>query len=298
MNAEVDIETQARALGWSPKEHFKGDPRHWVDAETYVNRGEQIMPILRQNNRKLESELTSTKSELAALKAQLEASNAAIKELKSFNSKTARDAAKATRADLIRGITEAREAGNVEQEVALQDQLDETRAAIREAEKEAAADPEATRSGADPAAKPPLNPALSAAKTVFDTWRSENTWYDEDPVKHGLAEGFAVKLRKEGTDLTGRAFFDEVARQVNAFTGGTKREPPPKDKVEGGGRGNGGGGGGGSSAGHSFADLPADAKAACDKFASRGDISIGKGKTFETLEDWRKHYTNEYFSRE
>jgi len=293
MNAEVDVEAQARALGWSPKEHFKGDPRHWVDAETYVNRGEQIMPILRQNNRKLETELTATKGELAALKAQLEASQAAITELKSFNSKTSRDAAKATKADLIRGITEAREAGNVEQEVTLQDQLSETNAAIREAEKNANAEGEAKPS---PTAAKPLDPALSAAKAIFDAWKAENAWYDDDPVKHGLAEGFAVKLRKDGTDLTGRAFFDEVTRQVNAFTGG-KKEAPRSDKVEGGGRGS-GQGGGGASVGKSFSDLPPEAKAACDKFASRGDITIGKGKTFETLEDWRKHYTNEYFSRE
>jgi hypothetical protein len=292
MNAEVDVEAQARQMGWSPKEHFKGDPRHWVDAETYVNRGEQIMPILRQNNRKLEGELTATKTELAALTAKLEAANTAVEELKRFNSATARDKAKATRADLIRGITEAREAGEVEREVTLQDQLSETNAAIREADKNADAGGEAKPS---PAAKPPLDPALSAAKTVFDTWRQDNAWYDEDPVKHGLAEGFAVKLRKDGTDLTGRAFFDEVAKQVDAYTGG--RKPPPRtDKVEGGGRGS-SQGGGRSPSGQSYADLPADAKAACEKFAQR-DISIGKGKTFENIEAWRTHYANEYFSRD
>lgn len=296
MNAEVDIETQARSLGWSPKEHFKGDPRHWVDAETYVNRGEQIMPILRQNNRKLEGELTSTKSELAALKAQLDASNAAIAELKNFNSLTARDKAKGTKADLIRGITEAREAGDVEREVTLQDQLSETNTAIREAEKNADSKNrgEAERSEAKPTPAAD-SAAIDAAKAVFSAWRSENTWYDEDPVKHGLAEGFAVKLRKDGTDLTGRAFFDEIGRQVAAYTGGTKREAPRNDKVEGGGRGS--GNGGGSSAGKSFADLPPEAKTACDRFATR-DISIGKGKTFETLEDWRKHYAADYFSRD
>jgi len=293
MNAEVDVETQARALGWSPKDHFKGDPRHWVDAETYLNRGEQIMPILRQNNRKLEGELTATKSELAALKERLAASDAAIAELKNFNSKTSRDAAKATKADLIKGITEAREAGDVAKEVTLQDQLSETNAAIREAEKNADAGGEAKPS---PTADKKTDPALTASKAVFDSWRSENPWYDDDPVRHGLAEGFAVKLRKDGTTLTGREFFEEVGRQVAAFTGGTKKEPPRADRVEGGGRGS--GSGGGREPSKSFADLPPEAKAACDKFASRGDITIGKGKTFETLEDWRKHYTNEYFSRE
>ena len=288
MNAEVDIEAQARQLGWSPKEHFKGDPKHWVDAETYVNRGEQIMPILRQNNRKLETELTATKSELTALREQLTAAQTAVKELKDFNSLTARDKAKATKADLIRGITEAREAGNVEQEVTLQDQLSETNAAIREAEKEPTKEEK-------PA--PKADPALAAAKETFDAWRRENPWYDDDPVRHGLAEGFAVKLRKDGTDLVGRAFFDEVAKQVTAFTGGGKREKPPADRVEGGGRGSGQGGGGSSSSGKSYADLPTEAKAACEKFAQR-DISIGKGKTFETLDAWRTHYATEYFSRE
>jgi hypothetical protein len=289
MNADVDIEAQARQMGWSPKEHFKGDPRHWVDAETYVNRGEQIMPILRQNNRKLESELTATKAELVTLKEALTASQTAIAELKAFNSLSTREKAKGTKADLIRGITEAREAGDVEREVNLQDQLAETSAALREAEKKSTTDEPAKTS------EPKPDPALSAAKAVFDAWRQENPWYDEDPVRHGLAEGFAVKLRKDGTELRGRAFFDEVARQVATFTGGSKQQKAP-DKVEGGGRGS-GAGGGRPPASQSYADLPEEAKAACEKFAQR-DISIGKGKTFETLEDWRKYYAQQYFERE
>ena len=43
---------KVQQLGWAPKESFRGDPQLWMDAKTYVNRGEQIMPILRKNNQK------------------------------------------------------------------------------------------------------------------------------------------------------------------------------------------------------------------------------------------------------
>jgi hypothetical protein len=283
MTTEVDVETQARNLGWSPKEQFKGKPENWVDAETYVNRGEQIMPILRRNNEKLTGELNGTKGELAKLQAALAASQTAIEELKNFNSAMARDRAKDTKKELIDGITEARTAGDVAREVQLQDQLNETNAAIREAEKK----PEVVTPPT-----PPVDPGLAAAKAAFDSWKSDNPWYESDPIKQSIADGFAKKLRKDGNELTGRAFFDEVGKQVEAYTASTRRPP---DRVEGGGRGT-GTGGGASPAGQSYADLPPEAKAACEKCVSRGDISVGKGRTFENIEAWRTHYATQYFS--
>jgi len=55
--SEETAETKAKAMGWSPKDEFRGDPDRWVDAETYVRRGEEFIPFLRANNKKLEEEL-------------------------------------------------------------------------------------------------------------------------------------------------------------------------------------------------------------------------------------------------
>lgn len=59
---------RAKMTGWAPKENFKGDPEKWVPAEEWNRRTDEIMPILKSTNQKLESELTSTKAELQNLK--------------------------------------------------------------------------------------------------------------------------------------------------------------------------------------------------------------------------------------
>ena len=33
------IENEAREMGWTDKDGFKGDPEKWVDAATFVDRG-------------------------------------------------------------------------------------------------------------------------------------------------------------------------------------------------------------------------------------------------------------------
>ena len=44
-----EIEQKAKAMGWSPQEEFRGDPDKWIDAAKFVARGENIMPILKEN---------------------------------------------------------------------------------------------------------------------------------------------------------------------------------------------------------------------------------------------------------
>jgi hypothetical protein len=288
MSTEIDVESRAKELGWSSKEQFRGDLKNWVDAETYLRRGEEVMPILRQNNKKLDAELTATKIEVGSLKAALEASQASIKELKDFNTAVTKEKAAQIKADLMAELVEAKKSGDFETEIRVKDQLDEHNEAIRKSE----AAPAKVEAKVTPASE---SAAVVEAKQVFSTWAAENSWYNDDPIKTGLANGIAQKLRKDGSPLIGRAFYDEVSKQVEAFGG---KAAPRTDKVEGGGRGNGSGGGGSNAQGKSFADLPQAAKDAAEKFARKGDISIGKGKTFETLDAWRAHYATKYFERE
>lgn len=271
----TEVEVEAKQLGWAPKEEFRGDEKNWVDAETFVNRGKQIMPILKANNQKLERELAATKAQLAETKALVEASQESIKELKTFNSEVARERAKDRKAEIVTEIAAAREAGDVGKEVDLTTQLSEQTAALKAAEVEAAKKPEVK-----------VDPKVTQAKAEFDAWAAQNDWYGNDDVKTGLANGIAAKLRKSNSTLTGVEFYQEVAKQVNAF--GAKA--PPADKVEGGGRGN-----NNASGGTSYADLPSDARASAEKLLARGDIKVGKGRFFESAEAFRNHYAEQYF---
>lgn len=262
---EVDEATlaEARQMGWQPLEKFRGDPAKWTDAKTYVERGKEIMPLLRANNARLLGELSTVKE-------QLQAANTAIEQLREVSAEITKERVKAVRKELQAGIRTAREEGNVEEEDALTDKLAELRAAEKETPARAA--PQA--SGA-----PAVDPA-------FTRWaaKEENSWFGQDQRRTALAMGIARELREDpaNKDLVGLPFYERVAEEVEATL---NPKPQRADRVEGS-RGSGNGSGGAKS----YDALPADAKKVCDRQASQ---FVGKG--FKDLAAWRAHYTSIYF---
>lgn len=89
-NADVierDYEAEARAHYWLPKEEFKGDKSRWVDAETFVKRADEILPLVKKQNselkgkvdylerqikRVMKSEQTAYENALADIQAKME----------------------------------------------------------------------------------------------------------------------------------------------------------------------------------------------------------------------------------
>lgn len=65
---EVSVEDRARLLGWKPPEEFNGDPEHALTAEDFVKKGEEILPVVRANNKKLEAALYKQNQEISELK--------------------------------------------------------------------------------------------------------------------------------------------------------------------------------------------------------------------------------------
>lgn len=51
-----EIMEKAQKMGWVPQEEWKGDPDKWRPAEEFVERGENIIPILRDKVSKLEKD--------------------------------------------------------------------------------------------------------------------------------------------------------------------------------------------------------------------------------------------------
>jgi hypothetical protein len=52
-----EIEDRARQMGWVPQDDFRGDPDNCRPAEEFVERGENIMPILKERLGKMEENL-------------------------------------------------------------------------------------------------------------------------------------------------------------------------------------------------------------------------------------------------
>ncbi len=66
-----DYEAEARQLGWHPLNEFRGKIEDWVDAETFISRGEQQLPIMRENNRKLTTRVRQADDANAELRRQM-----------------------------------------------------------------------------------------------------------------------------------------------------------------------------------------------------------------------------------
>ena len=113
----MEIEQEAKLQGWVPAEDFKGDQSKWVNAEDYVERGKQIMPILQNNNKRLLGEMDSMKSEVMSLKQAL-ASQAESKEaLKEFHEESSKAQVEKARREMLAELKQAKQDGDVEQEI-------------------------------------------------------------------------------------------------------------------------------------------------------------------------------------
>ena len=278
-----DIETEARNMGWRPKEEFRGDVEKWVDAETFVDRGRHFVPILRATQRKLEDENRKLREEITGVKSLLTASQDAISALKEFQTEETRRQVAEVKKQLTERLRTAREDGNIEQETQLLDELTDLRAAEKAAKAPAPA----------PAASPAPAPASSGElDPAFQAWvsREENSWFGKDNRRTSLAIGIAQEMRADpaNNSLVGEAFFDKVAEEVDSYLG-----KKPTSKVEGSRGGSGGNGAGSTSKG--FSQLPAEAKAACNDMARR---MVGEGRAFKDNASWQAHYAKVYFSSE
>lgn len=74
-----DWEAEAAAFGWVPKDQFKGDPERWRPAEEFVRRGEEILPIVRKQNEKLNAKVSELEETNKRMSAMFEKTTARIK---------------------------------------------------------------------------------------------------------------------------------------------------------------------------------------------------------------------------
>lgn len=261
----MDVEQEARTLGWVPQDQFKGDPAKWTDAETFVARGKEIMPILRKNNEKLVGEVDALKGELSTLQRTVQEANEALAAFKEYHEETSKRAYEAALRDLRKQKAEAIKEGDGDKVVEAEEAIDKLTAE--------AAKPKPAAAPA-PAPTPQIHPVLVK-------WEEDNAAWLAEPEKKAYATSIGAYVRAMNPRAEGRAFLDLVTAEVEKHFGG----PAPTQKVEGGGTP------ASRRSGRTYADLPADAKQACDRFAAK---LVGPGKAFKTAEEFRASYVKNY----
>jgi hypothetical protein len=247
-----EVVKEAESQGWVPKERFRGNESDWVDADTFVKRGREILPILRKNNENLVKDLQATKEQLKEFRE-------AAEEFKKFQ-KEAYERKASEYEDRIREIKESRAQaisdGDGQKVNALDDALDQAKEDLKEA-KQAVIE-------ADTVKTP--EPAPQAMEPELQSWLDSNSWFGQDKRMTGIANGIGDSLRLEFPMLKGKAFLDKLDEVLaEEFPNKFGEKKSPASRVE---SGSGRQGRGGSNA-QSYDNLPADAKAACDKFVKQ-----------------------------
>lgn len=248
-----EVQHEAESQGWVPKERYRGNEADWVDAETFVKRGREILPILRKNNENLVKDLNATKEQLKDFRE-------AAEEFKKFQ----RESYERKANEYERRIQEIKESraqaisdGDGQKVSALDDALDEAKEDLKEA-KQAVKD----------VISVPEEPTTVAVDPNLQSWLNKNSWFGEDRRMTSIANGLGEGLRLEFPGLKGQAFLEKLDEALaeefpNRFGG--KSKSPSINRVESGsGRQS-----RSSSNAQSYENLPSEAKAACDRFVKQ-----------------------------
>lgn len=271
-HAEAEV-SEAKAIGWVPKERFKGNPDDWVDAHEFLARGEKFIPFLKASKKKLEDRVNTQSQQIAELQNQLRANSMAVEEIKSTSTKSDTNA---EIAELRTQIAAAMREGEYEKAEELRDQMADKRASLR-----------------NPTQAQVPGGAPSGIENTPE-WREfldENPWWVSDAGLRAAAVEVAKEMDRNGelTPMTGpRERLSKIAEEVRErYMTNVRRSAPSKV---------------GSSRpaprranGRSYADLPAEAKRACDDYVPR---LVGEGKKFKDVESWQKSYAAKYFEGE
>ena len=236
--AQEATEAKARTLGWVPKDEFRGDPEKWRDAEEFVRHGEEVLPVLRENTKKLHAKLDKQDARIAEL-------TGVVKNFAEYHKKTEERAYTRALKKLKDEQLTAVDDGNTKKFKEIEVKIED----LEKDHKEKPATPAEPGTGKNP---------------EFIEWQEDNPWYGDDVELSVYADqaGGVIAARNKG--IAAADLYEKVAEEVkkkypDKFQNQRRKQP---STVEGGDiLGDPPG-----AKGKGYSDLPADARAACDGY--------------------------------
>jgi hypothetical protein len=241
-------EAEARIFGWKPLEEFNGPPERWRNAESFLEKGRQINGFLRKDFEKLRTELSVRDQRIAALELN-------IREFAEYHRETEARAYERAIANLKEERKAALRESDGERVVQIEEQLDDLQAAAK--------------TKLAPRAPAPRDP--NTPDPAFVAWVENNSWYKENRVLRSLTHDYAEELKQKEPNLLGTAFLDKVKEIVQdnhpelfqnpertrpgTVTGGSDTRTPRAGRSK------------------TYADMPVEARIACDKFVKKGFLT-------------------------
>ncbi len=276
VEASAEEIAEAKQLGWADEASWRGKKEDWVDAKEFLRKGKEVLPMLQRNYERVRQELQAKEAAFQALQGDTKAIKASLAALEASAAEDAAAQVEAAKAEMRAQLTEALRDGDHAGAAELTEKI----ASLGQPKEKK--EPAAGGDDKGDVRQLQIPPEVQA-------WYRSNPEFTSSPRHIALANGIAAELRGKGSPLSGAAFLDAVAEEVEKVLGPVRSGHSKVGAGNGGGGRSGGGGGGNAK---SYADLPADAKAACDKMSSR---LVGENRKFKTNDAWRKSYVAEYF---
>ena len=255
-----------------------------------------MLPILRNNNAKLQRELQAERAARQGIESELKAQATALKAIREAQEEDIQANAAARKAELEDELESAVEANDASRQVEIHRQLRE----IDKAEATASAKADVAKGRAGESQPPKVE------QFVLD-FIADNPWYVADLKDSGqsgkdlrrtrMMAVTMAEMRQSGNTVLGRPFLDAAKAEADKTLGIHERQDRERPNKVGSPRSGGIGNGGDGKRG-AYEDLPSEAKRQCEKDIKSGLIKFGKGKRHESADSYRKSFADLYNSQE
>lgn len=218
--ATAQAEQEAGRKGWVPKERFKGDPATWVDAKTFLERGERFTANLQREITALQKKIDGFEGTKAAFaKFYTEQLERKDRELKSAI------------AELRIRRSEAIMDGEHEAVLEIEDRIE----LLRDQQKTLKDD--VTPEKAEPEKVKPDAEAPVVDPVILEWIDDGNKWFDDDPRLRAFAIATGDQLINNGETARGRKLLDKISAIIKEefprkFRVQQEPTPPAKGQVE------------------------------------------------------------------
>lgn len=237
---------EATVEGWTPDKENLPEGKEWKDAETFVRYREKRSEHLVGKNKTLEGKNDRLEERIDILESSNQAIVEANKEFGAYKEGQL-NRERQRSAELLAELEGKRATAITDADGAEFNRLDREIDAVKQ---------ELT---------PPAKPN-GEGDVMFQAWVINNGWYNTNPKLRRNADAIADEVVKKGFAGGSPAYYEEINRQMKVdFPEVFGKRPERANDVEPGGelerR---------DSNDHSYDNLPADAKAACDRFVTAG----------------------------
>jgi hypothetical protein len=202
-SADAAIEARAREMGWKPLVEYRGPPGRWQPAADFIQRGENILPIVRDQNRRLTERVGKLEGEISGLRSSAAEQLQIIKDLRDLGQRQNKAGYDRAMAEINAKKTQARASGDVEAYAQLVEQAEALGPAPP---------PQPTATAAEPAkpATPTPPPLSEATKAFFDA----NSWFQSDAFLQRKMVDAHLDVMQEGEIVSESEQYAEAKQRI------------------------------------------------------------------------------------